>query len=128
MQPAHTAHRASQRGRHLNQKEIYQSSLDTRKPQNPTKSEEYQRHLQGFPGASSVCNSVRRGSGGGQEGVRRGVVASIAVCKRPPERMDRARGSERKEVGGRRVRTCADMSFVLLASVAVRGRGGGSHR
>eukprot|EP00959_Pyramimonas_sp_CCMP1952_P053105 1111122-Pyramimonas_sp.AAC.1 len=26
---------------------IYRSSLDTRKPQNPTKSEEYQGHLQG---------------------------------------------------------------------------------
>ena len=26
---------------------IYRSSLDARKPQNPTKREEYQRHLQG---------------------------------------------------------------------------------
>eukprot|EP00976_Prorocentrum_cordatum_P041486 841846-Prorocentrum_minimum.AAC.1 len=28
-------------------KRIYRSSLDARKPQNPTKSEEYQGHLQG---------------------------------------------------------------------------------
>eukprot|EP00976_Prorocentrum_cordatum_P083145 1185119-Prorocentrum_minimum.AAC.2 len=47
---------------------IYRSSLDARKPQNPTKSEEYQGHLQGPEG-------VRRGSGGGPEGVRRGAWA-----------------------------------------------------
>eukprot|EP00976_Prorocentrum_cordatum_P061283 1176233-Prorocentrum_minimum.AAC.2 len=54
----------------------YRSSVDTREPENSTKSEEYQKHLQGvlhstrgaqnasyqrcehpgFPGASSTCN------------------------------------------------------------------------
>eukprot|EP00976_Prorocentrum_cordatum_P060859 1176074-Prorocentrum_minimum.AAC.3 len=34
----------------------YRSSVDAREPQNQTKSEEYQKHLQGFPGTSSVCN------------------------------------------------------------------------
>eukprot|EP00976_Prorocentrum_cordatum_P060765 1176036-Prorocentrum_minimum.AAC.4 len=51
----------------------YGSSVDAREPQNPTKSEEYQKRLQGFPGASSVCIvRVPWKSGGGLEGVRRG--------------------------------------------------------
>eukprot|EP00959_Pyramimonas_sp_CCMP1952_P166300 3475838-Pyramimonas_sp.AAC.1 len=34
----------------------YRSIADAREPQNPTKGEEYQKHLQEFPGASSMCN------------------------------------------------------------------------
>eukprot|EP00976_Prorocentrum_cordatum_P117739 1196354-Prorocentrum_minimum.AAC.2 len=48
------------RGSGGGQEGIYRSSLDTRKPQNPTKSEEYQGHLQGFPDQEGF----RRGSGG----------------------------------------------------------------
>eukprot|EP00976_Prorocentrum_cordatum_P105583 1194286-Prorocentrum_minimum.AAC.1 len=36
--------------------EVSVKSVDAREPQNPTESEEYQRHPQGFPRASSVCN------------------------------------------------------------------------
>eukprot|EP00976_Prorocentrum_cordatum_P078233 1183019-Prorocentrum_minimum.AAC.2 len=48
----------------------YRSSVGVREPHSLTKSEEYQRHLQGFPG-------VRRGSRGGREGCKRGARGSI---------------------------------------------------
>eukprot|EP00976_Prorocentrum_cordatum_P113863 1195764-Prorocentrum_minimum.AAC.4 len=62
------------------QEGIYRSSLDARKPQNPTNSEEYQGHLQGQEGvwrgygggmegafATLRAEQVRRGSGGGRQ-------------------------------------------------------------
>eukprot|EP00976_Prorocentrum_cordatum_P065921 1178102-Prorocentrum_minimum.AAC.1 len=45
------------------------SSVDARKPQNPTKSEEYQRHPQDVLFQRRGSGGVRRGSGGGHEGV-----------------------------------------------------------
>eukprot|EP00976_Prorocentrum_cordatum_P049964 1008147-Prorocentrum_minimum.AAC.1 len=50
---------------------MYRSSLDAREPQIPTKSEDYQGHLQG----------VRRGSGGGlvPDGAMRLCISSSSI-------------------------------------------------
>eukprot|EP00976_Prorocentrum_cordatum_P093346 1189332-Prorocentrum_minimum.AAC.4 len=54
------------------------SSVDAREPRNPTKSEEYQKHLPRcvvrYMRGTNVQNAegIRRASGGRQEGVRRG--------------------------------------------------------
>eukprot|EP00976_Prorocentrum_cordatum_P010681 212996-Prorocentrum_minimum.AAC.2 len=74
------------------QEQICRSSLDAREPQNPTVSEEYRSYLQGvLYGTRGAQKSKTRcyqrcehpgfsgGSGGGQDGVRRGSGGAEVV-------------------------------------------------
>eukprot|EP00976_Prorocentrum_cordatum_P025919 526323-Prorocentrum_minimum.AAC.1 len=54
------------------------SGVDARETQNPTKSEEYQKHLQGgFQGVWYSTRGVQRGSRGSPEGVQRGFIDQV---------------------------------------------------